>query len=366
MTTLSRGISLADFVSFIQRGNVTETSLRQWLDEAHRAAAQGAQRQENALYFRGVDVHDGERDKSSGHAIQALLESQKTIEKEVFLSCYEDFIKSINLILDAVITDAERRETNLKAEIANMPDNQERRDKETEKARNQELMKQKKADKIKIKQVLGLPGVPQLKGFGAFLNNPIASYGLPRMLPKEFLGRLWYFASELEDKKDQKNAKLSLMSGLADSIETDGLIVCNPGKLQRMIIGVLQGRLPGVNIDKLDFKTPLDIEQKKQIDNALLAQYQKEGAANTPKLFRQLAWDSALENSVKDYAVERIAAVSSMLRKSDIEEVTLQEYDNEENAKATLEIIVKKHPEIAADDLLYSYLSDLLKQLVAK
>jgi hypothetical protein len=45
------------------------------------------------------------------------------------------------------------------------------------------------------------------------------------------------------------NLRHSLFVALADCLENDGHLVCNPGKLQRIAVGVLQGRLPGVNID---------------------------------------------------------------------------------------------------------------------
>jgi hypothetical protein len=61
---------------------------------------------------------------------------------------------------------------------------------------------------------------------------------------RDFVARLWHFAETVTDADD---AKLSLVSALVDAKHS-----CNNGKVQRLVIGVLQGRLPGVEIDKLD------------------------------------------------------------------------------------------------------------------
>jgi hypothetical protein len=61
---------------------------------------------------------------------------------------------------------------------------------------------------------------------------------------RDFVARLWHFATTVDDAQD---AELSLVSALIDAKES-----CNEGKVQRLVIGVLQGRLPGVEIDKLD------------------------------------------------------------------------------------------------------------------
>jgi hypothetical protein len=60
---------------------------------------------------------------------------------------------------------------------------------------------------------------------------------------RDFVARLWHFATTVDDTQE---AKLSLVSALIDAK------ACNEGKVQRLVVGVLQGRLPGVEIDKLD------------------------------------------------------------------------------------------------------------------
>ena len=61
------------------------------------------------------------------------------------------------------------------------------------------------------------------------------------------IGRHWIFASELAEP-DQTNAKSSMISALQSSYEA-GDRVCNQGKTHRQVVGVLQGRLAGVDIE---------------------------------------------------------------------------------------------------------------------
>lgn len=60
----------------------------------------------------------------------------------------------------------------------------------------------------------------------------------------DFVARLWHFASSATDHTE---AKLGIVSALVDAAHS-----CNNGKVQRLAIAVLQGRLDGVEIDKLE------------------------------------------------------------------------------------------------------------------
>ncbi len=64
---------------------------------------------------------------------------------------------------------------------------------------------------------------------------------------QELIGRLWVFVLKLEEP-DRTNAKESMVFALKDSYFM-GSEVCSSGKTQRLIVGVLQGRLPRVNVD---------------------------------------------------------------------------------------------------------------------
>ena len=115
----------------------------------------------------------------------------------------------------------------------------------------------------KAKYTLGLSNETNLfrpdgkySDFGSLLgegNDQVTSCGI-NMSAKEWMARLWFFASTYTDpnaknnddvEKEQENAKYSIVSSLADAIETDGHRVCNPGKIQRLLVGVLQGRMEG-------------------------------------------------------------------------------------------------------------------------
>ncbi len=67
---------------------------------------------------------------------------------------------------------------------------------------------------------------------------------------EEVIGRLWIFASNLTGL-DQAIAKGGMVSALKESYEM-GDRVCQPGKVQRLIVSVLQGRLAKVNIELVE------------------------------------------------------------------------------------------------------------------
>ncbi|KTC65021.1 Uncharacterised protein (plasmid) [Legionella adelaidensis] len=85
----------------------------------------------------------------------------------------------------------------------------------------------------------------------------ISSHGI-NITGREFFARLWHFinhgpfigmADEAALNKERENARVALITNLADAYEEEH-IVCNPGKIQRIATGVLQGRLLGVHVDK--------------------------------------------------------------------------------------------------------------------
>ncbi len=86
--------------------------------------------------------------------------------------------------------------------------------------------------------------------FGPLIDeNDFTILGL-KISGEEVIGRLWVFASKLKEP-EQTNAKEGIVSGLKDSCSSDGSRVCNPGKVQRLIVSVLQGRLEEVDIELL-------------------------------------------------------------------------------------------------------------------
>lgn len=95
---------------------------------------------------------------------------------------------------------------------------------------------------------------PQQGGrdFGPLINkNQITIMGL-KISGEEVIARLWVFASKLTEL-DQTLAKDGIIFGLKESCE-EKFRVCNPGKVERLITAVLQGRLPGVEIELMTKK----------------------------------------------------------------------------------------------------------------
>lgn len=95
---------------------------------------------------------------------------------------------------------------------------------------------------------------PMIEGefFGPLIATEIETqftvYGL-EIRGQELICRLWIFASQLPDPVDVNNAKQGMITALQQSYE-NGCRVCNPGKTQRLVVAVLQGRLAGVQIEE--------------------------------------------------------------------------------------------------------------------
>jgi len=67
------------------------------------------------------------------------------------------------------------------------------------------------------------------------------------------IGRLWKYADTFVDPQvpqETENARRSFVMACADCSDVNGFTICNLGKVQRIVCGVLQGRLPNVVIDK--------------------------------------------------------------------------------------------------------------------
>jgi hypothetical protein len=130
---------------------------------------------------------------------------------------------------------------------------------------------------FKAQQTLGLGELgiagPRVPGFGALLSCRVTSYGVT-MDPRELIARIVHFADKWRGSRGQnekENILTSLMNALADSIEgDDGHRVCNPGKLQRILIAVAQARVPGVNVDEVEMDEEPDFST---IVPALMAQF---------------------------------------------------------------------------------------------
>jgi hypothetical protein len=73
---------------------------------------------------------------------------------------------------------------------------------------------------------------------------------------KEAIARFWHFTNtyldrdpEADIERQREIARDAMILSLNNSYNHFGNMVCNPGKVQRLVTGVLQGRLNGVNVD---------------------------------------------------------------------------------------------------------------------
>lgn len=92
--------------------------------------------------------------------------------------------------------------------------------------------------------------------FGPLLpDDTFTIYGL-RIPGKEVVARFWRFIENYNDPNgnielERNNAKIAMVQTLSRCFEGNGKLVCNPGKVQRLAVAVLQGRLAGVDIDEI-------------------------------------------------------------------------------------------------------------------
>lgn len=79
------------------------------------------------------------------------------------------------------------------------------------------------------------------------------------------MARLWHFVQNSVDAHASAAAKVdhqrsllldSLTNSLVNCLEEDGHRVCPQGQMQRLMIGVLQGHIPGINVDGIEIPQP--------------------------------------------------------------------------------------------------------------
>lgn len=153
-----------------------------------------------------IDVHSGVRDDTTLNAIRILYAQHPSLSKTTIDTAYLELIAYIN-------TDAKNKDRALRA------------------------LQQPRS-----------PGA----SFGPLVSDTKFTLLGHEIAGKEFAARLWIFAKNIDDPKERDNAKYSIVKSLADSYDASGSLVCNQGKVQRLVVSVLQGRLEGVNIEGHD------------------------------------------------------------------------------------------------------------------
>lgn len=193
----------------------------------------------------GINVHDGERDSRTGNALRLLIEATKeqlpigtgarSEKVQVAIECFKSELEMWS------------QEAG-KAEIVE-----------------------------KAKKALG---DIYCEGFPPLLTGDIGGRRLTigglQTTGEEFLVRIWIYIEAIADETDKGMAKESLSLALADSINGYGRLVCNPGKVQRIMVGVLQGRLDGVNIDGMAYDLDEEEQDKLTADDAVKAFFRDE------------------------------------------------------------------------------------------
>jgi hypothetical protein len=105
----------------------------------------------------------------------------------------------------------------------------------------------------------------QNESFGPFISNSNPLYIKNHNIsPKLLLVHLWFYLLQLAEP-DRTNAKISMIHALVDCYDDFGKRVCNAGKLQRLIVNTLQGRLDGVEIDTFSNLKSLTVNEAVQI-----------------------------------------------------------------------------------------------------
>ena len=164
-----------------------------------------AVRNPQADYQQGIDVHAGDRDHRVRRAIELLRLHQGEIDEAIINQAVEGFTQYL--------------------------DNREM-DPEHKRLARRALLE------------------PKVEGehFGPLISDlSFTILGL-EISGRELIGRFWIFASQLTEP-EQGNAKHSMILALKDSYSAGDNRICNQGKTQRLIVGVLQGRLQGVDIE---------------------------------------------------------------------------------------------------------------------
>jgi hypothetical protein len=86
--------------------------------------------------------------------------------------------------------------------------------------------------------------------FPSLMEGEFSIVGL-MMTGNEVIARLWHYISQITNPDDKEAAKTAMLNGLSRCFNEGGSRICNPGKVQHLVIAVLQGRLNGVQIDEV-------------------------------------------------------------------------------------------------------------------
>lgn len=219
----------------------------------------------------------------------------------------------------------------------------------------------------KIKKAIGL--IPMEKqAFLPFMEDwaRVFNYGVK---PQHFIAYLFLFCeayslNTYKVRKDQeaeiKNMRQGLFTGFEGCIEDDGTLVCEMGKLQKILTPVLQGRLDNVMIDEIDYDLENGAicgEEKNFIDDNFL-----KGVTRVEVLHEQLT----LEFKKTRVTCEQVRAYINTIRSKLALMRTFPIFKEVITARSVLEKRKKRfftdHPEIENDPILKKTLIEEVDQ----
>lgn len=169
-----------------------------------------------ALGYQSIDVHHGNRDALTRRAFERLRQEQGDLpDPSRAIEAFQSYLDGVGGISETI------RSLAKKAFIA--PKDQD-------------------------------------EAFGPLLGDDLFAIRGLFLTGNEVIARLWKFCESYRDpqlqadlekeEEGRNNAKFGMVKALADSFDEEGKRVCNPGKVQRLIVAVLQGRLLGIDIDE--------------------------------------------------------------------------------------------------------------------
>ena len=217
-----RGLVGNDYMNRLRQ--VFETRLdRPIVDNVEAAVLAGAN-----PYAAGINVHAGNRDAKTAAAVEALM--SRKVDQTDLDNAYQGLMVALGQLKEDRYPDL----------------------------RDWEAKKQR-ALYISIIRTLGQDETGQAAlrttgDFGGLLTGHECqiTLGGQQYQAQEFLARLWHFAmtyqpQDHETAAENANIRVGILSGLADGLQSDtstsNHVVCDPGKVQRLITATLQGRL---------------------------------------------------------------------------------------------------------------------------
>ncbi len=283
-----RANALARALLFIRGENhavlrqILETSLGQAIRLGGMAAvAQGAN-----PYAAGINVHDGLRDQRTIEAVKRLTEDWSPRQDEIH-SEFNEFWQAVRALptrLDQLPTDIQESYQQAKAKLNVAADSNNQAEKKALQAKI-DVVEARLKLQIGLLRTLGvtLDGTISSRSpgdYGGLLTGTNGQITLMhgntelRINARELIARFWHFANHYVPEGDvnysssaaaststrashnaieteRANIRAAIMNGLAEGLqkdsETSNHVVCDPGKIQRLVMGTINGRLKLAN-----------------------------------------------------------------------------------------------------------------------